>query len=220
MDVSIAPLTEEDNARDLEFGRKFFASGVEFVMGAVDLESLPSPDRPEVAFAGRSNVGKSSLINALFRRKALARASNTPGRTRELNYFTVQERMYVVDLPGYGYAKVTRTLVEKWTKLTRRYLQGRPSLMRVYVLVDSRHGLKPNDEELMKELDVAAVSYQIVLTKADKCKKEHLEGILVKTYASLKKHLAAHPTVILTSAEKGDGIETLRSEIGKFVEKN
>lgn len=126
----------------------------------------------------------------------------------------------MVDLPGYGYAKVTRTLVEKWTKLTRRYLQGRPSLMRVYLLVDSRHGLKPSDEDLMKELNTAAVSYQIVLTKADKCKKTHLDAVLADTQARLKKQMAAHPTVLLTSAEKGDGIEQLRSEIGKFVEKS
>jgi GTP-binding protein len=215
-----APIVEEESPEDMEFGRKLFASGVDFLKGVVDLASLPTPDRPEVAFAGRSNVGKSSLINALFRRKALARASNTPGRTRELNYFTIQERLYVVDLPGYGYAKVTRTLVEKWTKLTRRYLQGRPSLMRVYLLVDSRHGLKPSDEDLMKELNTAAVSYQIVLTKADKCKKTHLDAVLADTQARLKKQMAAHPTVLLTSAEKGDGIEQLRSEIGKFVEKS
>ena len=211
---------EEDTAEDLEFGRKLFASGVDFLMGAVSLNTLPAPDRSEVAFAGRSNVGKSSLINALFRRKNLARASNTPGRTRELNYFTIQNRLYVVDLPGYGYAKVSKSVVERWTKLTRRYLQGRPTLKRVYLLVDSRHGIKSSDEELMKELDTAAVSYQIILTKADKCKKRHLDQVVQKTYESLKKHLAAHPRVILTSAEKGDGIEILRSEIGKFVEKS
>ena len=218
--MNAPPAIEEDTAEDLEFGRKLFASGVDFLMGAVSLNTLPAPDRSEVAFAGRSNVGKSSLINALFRRKNLARASNTPGRTRELNYFTIQNRLYVVDLPGYGYAKVSKSVVERWTKLTRRYLQGRPTLKRVYLLVDSRHGIKSSDEELMKELDTAAVSYQIILTKADKCKKRHLDQVVQKTYESLKKHLAAHPRVILTSAEKGDGIEILRSEIGKFVEKS
>jgi GTP-binding protein len=204
-------------AADLEFGRKLFAGEVDFVMGAVSLETLPNADRPEVAFAGRSNVGKSSLINALFGRKALARASNTPGRTRELNYFTIGERLYVVDLPGYGYAKVSKTLVDTWTKLTRNFLRGRPNLQRVYVLIDSRHGLKDSDIELMKELDTAAVSYQLILTKADKCKQSHLADILEKTAIKLKKHPAVHPVVMLTSAEKGEGMALLRSEIGKFV---
>ena len=209
---------EQEQAEALEFGRKLCAGQIDFVMGAVDLESLPLPDRPEITFAGRSNVGKSSLINAVFGRKALARASNTPGRTRELNYFNLQSKLYVVDLPGYGYAKVSRSIVERWTELTRRYLQGRPNLKRVYLLIDARHGIKVSDTELMTELDKAAVSYQLVLTKADKCKKTHLDEIMEKSMAQLKKHPAVHPVILLTSAEKGDGLAEIRGEIGRFVQ--
>ena len=183
---------------------RLFAGSCEFVKGVVDIEGLPDDDRVEVAFAGRSNVGKSSLINALLGRKSLARTSNTPGRTREINFFTLGEdegkRLYVVDMPGYGYARATKTLVEGWNRLIHDYLRGRATLSRVFLLIDSRHGIKPNDREIMEMLDVAAVSYQIVLTKLDKLKKAEQEKIIPKVLKQLSKHPAAYPDVIGTSS--------------------
>lgn len=202
---------------DMERGRLLFAGPVDFVMGAVSLETLPGADRPEVAFAGRSNVGKSSLVNALTGRKTLARTSNTPGRTQELNYFSIGKELaldaYMVDLPGYGYAKIERKKVHAWTRLVKDYLRGRPNLRRIMLLIDSRHGLKENDREIMTMLDEAAVNYQIVLTKLDKLKVADREKILRKTQEDAKKFIACHPVVLATSSEKGWGIPELRTEL-------
>lgn len=213
-------MTEAPDFSDdaLEVGRVLCAGPVSFVLGAADLRQLPEADRPEIAFAGRSNVGKSSLINALLNRKGLARASAEPGRTRELNYFDLGEgRMWLVDLPGFGYAKVSRTQVEKWTKLTRKYLRGRVNLRRIFLLIDSRRGLMPPDLEMMQMLDTAAVTYQVILTKADKVKQTEVQTLQEKITASLKKHPAAHPVVRITSSEKGFGLPELRAEIGMLV---
>jgi GTP-binding protein len=209
--------TPEYTAAQIEAGRKLFASDVNFVKGVVNMQSLPDGNRSEVAFAGRSNVGKSSLINALFNRKQLARASGAPGRTREINFFTILEDMYVVDLPGYGYAKAPKPVVEQWTRLTQNYLKGRASLQRVLLLIDSRRGIGDVDQGIMKELDKSAVVYQIVLTKVDKIKKGELDKTLEDTKAKLKKHPAAHPTVMLTSSEKGTGIAELKAELNLLL---
>lgn len=187
---------------------KFFSGPCDFVMGAAQLSQIPDGDMPEVAFIGRSNVGKSSLINALVNRKALARTSNTPGRTQQLNFFNLGNRLMLVDLPGYGYAKASKTDVAQWNQLIRDYLRGRASLRRVCVLIDSRHGLKPNDIEMMQMLDEHAVVYQLILTKRDKVKgvKEVEDGI----EAVRANHAALYPDVITTSAEKRIGIDELR----------
>lgn len=197
----------------IEKGRLLFARDVTFMLSAVSLDTLPSARLPEICFAGRSNVGKSSLINALTNRKGLARASNTPGRTRELNYFNIDERLFVVDLPGYGYAKASKSDIAKWTKLTREFLFGRASLRRVFLLIDSRHGTKENDIELMNMLDETAVTYQIVLTKIDKIKKNEINKVQTKTTALIAKRPAAYPKIILTSSEKKSGLDELRSTI-------
>lgn len=199
--------------RDIEAGRLLFARDVTFMLSAVSLETLPPARLPEVCFAGRSNVGKSSLINALTNRKGIARASNTPGRTRELNYFNIDERLHVVDLPGYGYAKASKTNIARWTKLTRQFLRGRANLRRVFLLVDSRHGLKPTDIELMEMLDETAVIYQVILTKIDKLKKGEAEKVYNKTLKAIAKRPAAYPDIIATSSEKKTGIDILRAEI-------
>jgi GTP-binding protein len=199
---------------ELERGRLLFAAGVEFRMGAAKLSQLPGAYPLEVAFAGRSNVGKSSLLNALTGRKDIARTSNTPGRTRELNYFELAEgEVALVDMPGYGYARAQKTLVKAWQSIIMGYLQGRPNLRRVFVLIDSRHGLKPIDLETLDELDEAAVSYQIVLTKADKLKQAERDKVLAGTMQAISKRPAAFPDVIITSSEKGWGIPELRAEI-------
>ena len=197
----------------IEQARVLFARPAEFVMGAAAIDGLPAPDLPEVAFAGRSNVGKSSLINALVSRHRLARASTEPGRTREVNFFLLDGRLRLVDLPGYGFAKVSRTTARKFQDLGRAYLRGRPNLRRVYLLIDGRHGLKPPDGEALDALDQAAVSYQIVLTKADKLKRAEVEAMVAATLARIAKRPAAFPRVIATSAEKGDGLAELRAEI-------
>lgn len=203
----------------LETGRKLCVGPVEFVLGAASLQQLPDGNRPEIAFAGRSNVGKSSLINAVLNRKSLARSSAEPGKTRELNYFDVGPgKLWLVDLPGFGYAKVSREQQAKWVQLTKRYLRGRANLRRVFLLVDSRRGLMDTDLETMSMLDTAAVNYQIVLTKTDKIKKTELEAVTAKIAAKLKKNPAAHPIPRVTSAEKGYGIAELRAEIGQIVE--
>ncbi|WP_425456575.1 ribosome biogenesis GTP-binding protein YihA/YsxC [Asticcacaulis tiandongensis] len=187
-------------------------------MGAAKIEQLPPDDLSEVAFAGRSNVGKSSLINALTGHNHLARASNEPGRTREVNFFVVDDKFRLVDLPGYGWAKASKTEVKRFQNLGRDYLRGRPALKRAYLLIDARHGLKDVDNEPMDALDTAAVSYQIVLTKADKIKPHELEAVIAKTQAAIKKRPAAHPVVLATSSEKGLGIPELRAEIMQTCE--
>lgn len=213
-DKSGAPDPEQ-----IEAGRVLFAGECEFIRGVVSLEHLPDADLPEVAFAGRSNVGKSSLINALTSRKTLARISNTPGRTREINFFRLAGRLMLTDLPGYGYARVPKAQVEVWTRLVNSYLRGRPSLRRACVLIDARHGVKESDIGVMKMLDVAAVSYQIVLTKADKVKAADLAKCLERTQTILRAHVAAHPLVHVTSSETGHGIAELRAALGELAEK-
>jgi GTP-binding protein len=207
----------EEHAEFIETGRLLFAGPIEFELGVVDMARLPSADVPEVAFAGRSNVGKSSLINAVTGRNKLARASTEPGRTRELNFFRVGEQLRLVDMPGYGYAKAGRADIARWTTLVRDYLRGRAALKRVVLLIDARHGLKPHDKEVMDTLDTAAVNYQIVLTKADKLKPTEAEAIAEATRAEIRKRPAAHPEVIVTSAETGGGIEQLRAEIAALA---
>ena len=206
------PEVETPDEASLEKGRLLFAGETTFLKGVVAMNGLPPADRIEVCFAGRSNVGKSTLINALTGRKGLARASNTPGRTQEINYFTAGD-IYVVDLPGYGFANAPVAVVEKWQKLLKQYLQGRQTLRRVFVLIDARHGAKAVDEEIMSLLDASAVTFQVVMTKTDKLKGDALKASLDKTRAALAKHPAAFPEIILTSSEKGDGIPTLRAVI-------
>ena len=204
---------EAFDAEALEAARKFFARDVRFLMGAVSIDDLPPADLPEVAFAGRSNVGKSSLINAVTGRLHLARASNEPGRTREVNLFLADDRLRLVDLPGYGFAKVSRGAARKFQNLGRDYLRGRPNLKRAYLLIDARHGLKSVDTEALDALDEAAVSYQIVLTKADKLKPAEVDAVTARTLQQVSRRAAAFPRVLATSAAKGGGIPELRAEI-------
>ena len=211
------PVYEELDEKKKELGRLLFSKETSFVKGVVDMPGLPNPDKIEVCFSGRSNVGKSSLINALTGRKGLARASNTPGRTQEINFFSIPDNHYLVDLPGYGYANAPIKVVEKWQNLLKRYLAGRQSLRRAFVLVDSRHGVKKVDTEIMSMLDSSAVTFQVVLTKLDKVKEKDRENILKQVRASLQKHPAAFPEIILTSSERGWGIPTLRSIIAMLV---
>ncbi|MEO1041901.1 MAG: ribosome biogenesis GTP-binding protein YihA/YsxC [Pseudomonadota bacterium] len=192
---------------------KIFSGEATFMKGVVAMEGLPPTDLGEFAFAGRSNVGKSSLLNALMNRKGLARTSNTPGRTQEVNLFDIGGQFRLVDLPGYGYARASRTKVEMWTNLIFDYLRGRPNLLRVFVLIDSRHGLKPVDKEGLSLLDDAAVSYQIVLTKIDKIKDSAIPYRINDVKEDLSKHPAAHPEVLATSSEKRKGLEDVREEI-------
>ncbi|MET0546104.1 MAG: ribosome biogenesis GTP-binding protein YihA/YsxC [Caulobacterales bacterium] len=198
-----------------------FRQPVEFTRGVVNLDGLPPDDRPEVAFAGRSNVGKSSLLNALVQRRSLARASGDPGRTRELNFFALgvapAPHLYLVDLPGYGYAKVSASAVKQWTKLTQDYLRGRTSLKRVLLLVDSRHGLKPADVEIMDVLDVSAVVYMIVLTKTDKLKSPEIEAVQSATAKAISRRPGAFPRLCAVSSKSGAGMENLRAEIAALA---
>jgi len=207
------PIAADPDPMMAEKGRKLFAGPIDFLKGVVAMPGLPPADRLEVCFAGRSNVGKSSLINALTGRKALARASNTPGRTQEINYFALGEERYLVDLPGYGYANAPLAKVEQWQRLLKQYLSGRQTLRRAFVLIDARHGIKSVDEEIMSLLDSAAVTFQCVLTKTDKVKATDRENVLKQVRGKLSAHPAAFPEILLTSAEKGDGIATLRAII-------
>jgi GTP-binding protein len=210
LQFTLAP-EPEDDAR--EAGRLMFAGPVTFVKGVVAMSGLPPADRLEVCFAGRSNVGKSSLINALTGRKTLARASNTPGRTQEINYFALGEERYLVDLPGYGYAEAPVAIVAKWQALLKQYLSGRATLRRAFVLVDARHGVKAVDEEILTLLDRSAVTFQTVLTKVDKINATERAAVIEQVKGALAKHPAAYPEIIVTSSEKGEGIETLRALI-------
>jgi len=210
-------IAEEPDFDAKERGRKLFAGNTEFLKGVVAMDGLPPADRLEVCFAGRSNVGKSTLINALTGRKGLARASNTPGRTQEINYFTTLNGPFLVDLPGYGYANAPIPVVEKWQRLLKSYLSGRQTLRRAFVLIDARHGVKKVDEEILTLLDRAAVTFQVVLTKADKVKDHDRVAVLEQVRRAVSKHPAAYPELILTSSEKGDGIATLRTIIADLV---
>ncbi|PVA10177.1 YihA family ribosome biogenesis GTP-binding protein [Pelagivirga sediminicola] len=211
------PLADPPEPDAAERGRLLFAGETDFLKGVVAMDGLPEADRIEVCFAGRSNVGKSTLINALTGRKALARASNTPGRTQEVNFFTLGDSHYLVDLPGYGYANAPLPVVEKWQALLKRYLSGRQNLRRAFVLIDTRHGVKPVDHEIMALLDSAAVTFQVVMTKADKLRGTALDDILAQVRGELARHPAAFPELILTSSEKGEGIATLRATIADLV---
>ncbi|MDQ8698744.1 ribosome biogenesis GTP-binding protein YihA/YsxC [Hyphomicrobium sp. LHD-15] len=203
---------------DIEAGERLVQTPWQFVKGVVALDGLPDDGWLEVAFAGRSNVGKSSLINATVRKQGLARTSNTPGRTQELNFFIPQEApLYLVDMPGYGYAKAPKEKVATWTALIRAYLSGRPTLRRVFLLVDSRHGIKPPDREIMEMLDATAVPYQVILTKGDKIKPHELDAVKAATEKELSSHPAAFPFVLATSSEKGWGLEELRATMAAIL---
>ncbi len=216
MDLSF-PLVAEPDPETAEAGRILFAGQTDFLKGVVAMSGLPPADRIEVCFAGRSNVGKSSLINALTGRKGLARASNTPGRTQEINFFTLADSHYLVDLPGYGYANAPVAVVEKWQRLLKQYLSGRQTLRRAFVLIDTRHGVKAVDNEILNLLDSSAVTFQVVLTKADKVKQADRDAVLAQVRAALAKHPAAFPEIVMTSSEKGFGIAALRSIIATMT---
>lgn len=210
MAFTLAPEPAED---DREAGRLLFAGPVDFVKGVTAMSGLPPADRVEICFAGRSNVGKSSLINALTGRKNLARASNTPGRTQEINYFALGDSRYMVDLPGYGFAEAPVAVVRQWQALLKQYLQGRVTLRRAFVLIDTRHGVKAVDEEILGLLDKSAVAFQVVMTKADKVNRATREANIAQVMQALQKHPAAYPEIVVTSSEKGEGVETLRAII-------
>lgn len=210
------PIAETPDHAAREAGRILFAGNTDFLKGVVAMDGVPAADRIEVCFAGRSNVGKSTLINALTGRKALARASNTPGRTQEINYFTLMDSHYLVDLPGYGFANAPVPVVAKWQRLLKAYLSGRATLRRVFLLIDARHGPKEVDEEIMFLLDTSAVTFQVALTKVDKLKKPDQEKIIAKTREVLAKHPAAYPEIVLTSSNKDEGLDVLRTIIAQI----
>jgi GTP-binding protein len=214
---TVFPPEHARDAQAIEGGRLLFAAACDFVAGAMTADAIPPDTLPEVAFAGRSNVGKSSLLNALTGRTALARVSNTPGRTRQLNFFSLGARLMLVDLPGYGYAEAPKHDIARWSELMRLYLKGRTSLRRTLLLVDARHGLKPTDDPLMTMLDESAVSFQLVLTKADKLSAKALAQRLEATATALKSHVAAHPAIHATSAQEGTGIAELRAELAALA---
>jgi GTP-binding protein len=207
----------ERTAGEIEAARKLFAAPCEFVAGAASFDSLIPVSLPEVAFAGRSNVGKSSLVNALTGRRTLARTSSSPGHTRQINFFDLGNRLTLVDLPGYGFAQVSKSMKETWQDLASAYLRGRPTLKRVCLLIDSRHGVKDTDRETMKNLDAAAVSYQLVLTKTDHLKPAEIPKAVAAAEAVARKHGAAHPIVLPTSSQTGFGIPELRTEIASVA---
>ncbi len=202
---------DEFSPEQKEEARRLFAGPCDFMWGSADLAQLPAPDFTEIAFAGRSNVGKSSLVNALTNRNTLAKTSNTPGRTQQLNFFNLGGHLYLVDMPGYGYAKVSKNVRDNWDNLIFQYLQGRPNLRSVLILVDSRHGLKETDIHLMDMLDKAAVNYRIVMTKVDKTTKKDLAAMEENIIAAIRKHPAAYPVIYATSADEGTGLEDLRA---------
>lgn len=207
-------MSPDYDAETIKAGERLAQQPWEFVKGVVGLEHLPEAGRPEIAFAGRSNVGKSSLINAFAGIGGLARTSNTPGRTQELNYFSPADgTLYLIDMPGYGFANAPKQKVDQWTQLIRDYLRGRRTLRRVFALIDSRHGIKPTDEEMMGLMDEAAVSYQVVLTKIDKLKAGELDGMLAATQSRLTRRPAAFPVLLTTSAEKKQGLSELRAAV-------
>jgi GTP-binding protein len=210
-------MTETFSPEGLRWGKWLFAQECEFLRGVPSLIDLPDFGQPEISFAGRSNVGKSSIINALTDRTTLARTSNTPGRTQQLNFFSLGKRLVLVDMPGYGYAKASQSSINEWNVLIDLYLKGRPTLRRVYVLVDARHGLKENDHEMMKMLDEAAVSYRLVVTKIDKISAAQLEQLHITLENQIKKNAAAYPYVSRTSAVTKSGIGELRAEISRFA---
>ncbi len=211
---------DDDRAREeaaQAAAEQLFRLPAVFVKGVVKAEGLPDDPIPEAAFAGRSNVGKSSLLNALIGQGRLARISNTPGRTREINYFRLGDVMHIADMPGYGYARASKSLVEGWNRLIQDYLRGRQQLERVFLLVDSRHGIKPNDAEIMTLMDKSAVSYQIALTKIDKLKEREVEAVHAATLAAVATHGAAYPEVLITSAEKKRGMVALRQAVARVL---
>ncbi|MBS29386.1 MAG: YihA family ribosome biogenesis GTP-binding protein [Alphaproteobacteria bacterium] len=213
----MTPATNASADEQAEAARRLFAQECTFVRGAAQLPDLPEPELPEIAFAGRSNVGKSSLLNALTNRKSLARTSNTPGRTRELNFFDLAGRLMLVDLPGYGYARASKSEIARWNTTLRDYLRGRPNLQRLCLLIDSRHGIKAGDREMMELLDTSAVVYRVVLTKTDKPKAGELETLIKNVEKALKDHPAALPEPILTSARNGTGIAELRTDLAALA---
>jgi GTP-binding protein len=211
--------SEDEDAARLEAGRRLFARPWRFELTVASVDGLPARDQVEVAFAGRSNVGKSSLLNALTGQRGLARTSNTPGRTQEINVFECEGAgIRLIDMPGYGYAQAPKGKVDAWTRLVRSYLQGRANLRRVFLLIDARHGIKPVDARIMDLLDGAAVSYQVLLTKADKIGAKALDEVTANVAAALAKRPAAYPEILATSSEKGTGIELLRAEIAGLAE--
>ena len=215
MAVDAEEAAPDDAAR--ETGRWLFAQQCDFIAGAVAMDHLPATELTEIAFAGRSNVGKSSLINALTGHTALARTSRTPGRTQQINFFSLGGRLMLVDLPGYGYARASKTRIKGWTRLVHDYLRGRPNLRRLCLLMDARHGIKTGDADLMALLDSAGLSYQVVLTKADQPSRRELEQVVDAVAAALARHPAAHPEIMVTSARDGDGIEALRATLAALA---
>jgi len=213
MSKFIFKISKEPSKEALEEGRRLFSGENTFLKGVVAIEGLPSPNRTEICFAGRSNVGKSSLLNAVTGRKALARTSNTPGRTQEINFFSIGEKFYLVDLPGYGFAEAPLAVVKKWQNLLKLYLSGRQTLRRAFVLIDARHGIKKVDHEILSALDKSAVTFQIVLTKTDKIKSPDFSTLIKSVSDDLSSHSAAYPEIIITSSNSGLGIPDLRSAI-------